>query len=67
MTRVKRSQLPLLWNCLVLKKVIRLIYLNSDVKILKMLVFRGIILQFYTAGYNFAISETDLTVKLFSI
>lgn len=59
MTRVKRSQLPLLWNCLVLKKVIRLIYL--------MLVFRGIILQFYTAGYNFAISETDLTVKLFSI
>lgn len=66
MTRVKRSQLPLLWNCLVLKKVIRLIYLNSDVKI-KMLVFRGIILQFYTAGYNFAISETDLTVKLFSI
>lgn len=65
MTRVK-PQLPLLWNCLVLKKVIRLIYLNSDVKI-KMLVFRGIILQFYTAGYNFAISETDLTVKLFSI
>lgn len=33
MTRVK-PQLPLLWNCLVLKKVIRLIYLNSDVKIL---------------------------------